>query len=77
MRGGNDANTRVALGVLLGDGKGVVGGAVVPEQELEVSVGLRQDAVESKGEIMGAVVGGGDQGDGRGHGKRDEGWVLA
>jgi hypothetical protein len=46
-------------------GKGIVGGAVVPDQKLEVGVSLGKDAVEAGGREGGAVVDGGDEGNGR------------
>jgi hypothetical protein len=52
------------VGVLLGDLGGVVGGAVVPEEEGEVGVGLGEDGFDCGGEVGGAVVDGGDEGDG-------------
>jgi len=67
MGGGNDANTRVTGGVMLGDRQGIVGGAVIPQNQLEIGVGLRQDRGNQGGQISLAVVDRDDQGDRGGH----------
>jgi hypothetical protein len=54
----------VSVGVLLGDLGRLVGGAVVPEEEGEVGIGLGQDGFDRPGEVGSAVVDGGDESDG-------------
>jgi hypothetical protein len=66
--GGGDADAGVLVGVVVGDGEGAVGGAVVPDQQLEVGIGLGEDAFDGLGEVVFAVVGGDDEGDRRRHG---------
>ncbi len=63
MWGGDDADAGVLGGVVIADFEGVVGGAVVPEDEFEVGVGLGEDGFDGVGEVVFAVVEGGDEGD--------------
>ena len=51
----------IFVGLLLGDLGGVVGGAVVPEEEGEVWVGLGEDGFDRRGEVGGAIVDGDDE----------------
>ncbi len=74
--GGDDADTGVLGGVMVADFEGVVGGAVVPEDEFEVWVGLGEDGFDRVGEVVFAVVEGGDEGDFGGVGVGGEGdWL--
>ena len=61
--GGDDLDAGVLVGVLFGDFEGVVGGAVVPEEEGEVGFGLGEDGIDRLGEVGGAVMNGGNKGD--------------
>jgi hypothetical protein len=63
MFGGDDADAIVLGGVMVADFEGVVGRAVVPEDEFEVGVGLGEDGFYGVGEVVFAVVNGGDKGD--------------
>lgn len=69
VSGGDDADTIVLGGIMIADFKGVVGGAVVPEDQFEVGVGLGEDGFDRFGEVVFAVVDGGDQGDFGGGGR--------
>ena len=53
----------IFVGLLLGDLGGVVCGAVVPEEEGEVWVGLGEDGFDRRGEVGGAIVDGDDKAD--------------
>jgi len=55
----DNPNPIVFLGVVVGDGEGLISGAIVPNQEVKVGVGLGEDAVEASGKEGGAVVDGG------------------
>jgi hypothetical protein len=71
VSGGDDADAIVLGGVVVADFEGVVGGAVVPEDQFEVFVGLGEDGFDRFGEVVFAVVNSGDEGNfrsGMGHG---------
>ena len=55
------ANAIVALGVVVGDVEGGIGGAVVPDQKLKVWVSLGEDAFDRFSEVAIAVVAGDDE----------------
>jgi hypothetical protein len=52
MGSGVDANAWVEFCVVVGNVEGGVGGAVVPDQKLEVGVGLGEDTFDRFGEVL-------------------------
>lgn len=61
---------------MVADFEGIVGGAVVPEDEFEVGVGLGEDGFDRVGEVVFAIVDCGDEGDFGGVGMGGEsGWL--
>ena len=58
MGSGDEFDARVEVGVSLGDGGGGVGGAVVPDGEVPVGIGLLEDAVDGEAEVVLAVING-------------------
>ena len=66
MGSSDDLNAGILLSKLVSNGERVIGGAVVPENEFKVGIGLAADAVQSGGKVAIAVVNGNDE--------RDEGW---
>jgi hypothetical protein len=52
MGSGVDMNAGVLLSVVVGNVEGGVGGAVVPDQKLEVGVGLGEDTFDRFGEVL-------------------------
>ena len=52
----NDPNAAVPLGIGVADGTGIVGGAVVDENDLQLFVVLRQDAVQTLRQVGRHVI---------------------
>lgn len=67
MGGGNNPQALVLLGVVSGDRDGIVGGAVVPDEEFKVGMGLGENALDRGRQISGAIVNWNDEGDRKGH----------
>jgi len=66
MRGTSHTNPLILGGVGGGNGNGIIRRAIIPNDDLEVSVGLRQDTIERVRKILGAVIDGDNE--------RDKGW---
>lgn len=59
----NDDDAFIFFGVLIDDFGGIVGGAVIYENDFEIGVGLVYDGVKAFSEIFGGVINGDDNGD--------------
>jgi hypothetical protein len=58
----DDFDARILGGVVVGDREGVIGGAIVPENQFKVGEGLGEDAFDRLWQIGFAVEDGGDEG---------------